>query len=477
MGQMTLTDAGRAKWMAAQAAGDTVAITQVRFGAGQSAAPAALTALVAPFVPAQALDLAAAHLEGLNLALRYLDDRDAQAYIATEAGIYAEYPAGEEVLLLYESVPAGQTVYQKIAQQDAYYLAYYTIATAAEGQTYSFQATAALDATAARAGIMRFATQAEATANAAVAAALAPGITFSGKSLQDGAVDCFAATDNLGGQYAVHSVQLGSATAPAAISADAPYLLRAVSVGAAGADGHQVGLQALAAASDLNFPLALLIAGDGLTGQTGAVANLRLCGLARGFIDALRLHPASAGAGDRYAAGDRFYLKSNAHLSPTEPFQKTPTRHPAGRVIDAANAASGRYDIYLDFLGEGDAPQNAFYQTYSDHHQLTYKGQHQFNFPGAIGLRAIVGGGGGQRAAGNAAGQASSITGPKVNITAPGGAAGQAGQWASVEVSDIAYGSVYQWTVGGGGGGGGEITAEQAGINGFVAILPLYPTD
>ena len=131
MAELTLTNAGRAKWVAAQAAGEVFEITTVRFGNGRSTTPAQVTALTSPFSPVQEMgpDLLVVEEEPINqnITIRWGVFPTRTPFDATEALVIAEYPAGTEFPLFYEAAPTGQLVFQNHPDQAGYYVGYYTV--------------------------------------------------------------------------------------------------------------------------------------------------------------------------------------------------------------------------------------------------------------------------------------------------------------------------------------------------------------
>ena len=271
---------------------------------------------------------------------------------------------------------------------------------------------------------------------------------------------------------------------PAQVATDTPFVAEVTSV-------DEDGLKVTALTASPNFPVLFVNQGNLPTATTlaadQAVNVLGLVGPI--FIDQLRLHPASAGADNRFAANDVFYLKSTSP-SPTDPFQKDSTAYPAGRVVDASNAASGLYDVLFNPL-VSPAGQNAVTLTTDETSTRSITAALTIPpFRGSVGLIVYVFSGEGGESVSGETSPAGAGGGSQFEVHIPsslmatystgGGAAGTGGNEGLQSVRKATLPGVNldtvraTWSVGA--GGRGAVPGGQAGQAGRIEIYPLYPS-
>ena len=398
MAELTLTAEGRAKWLEAQGAGETFEVTKVVFGFGRAANPTQVTfatGVISPFVPVREMGpslLVVEQVPGVGnptITLRWGIFPAQVQFNATEAMVVAEYPAGTEFALFYEEAPTGQVVFQNLPGQAGYYVGFYTLLpTDPPPTTVAFATGAGLPGTETRTGVLRLASQAEVNAGTDVRKVITPATLANTTLLHNE------------GEVRISKVVSGTVV-PSAYTATQPFMGEVQGVEADGT----VAIQAVSpnprfpvlVIDQANLPTAETLAADQDVRATGLVGPV--------FINQLRLHPAAAQASDRYEVDEVFYLKSTSPSS-SDPFQKTATAYPAGRVIDATNAATGLYDVLFNPLvspaGQNAKERTTAYQLGSG--EVSAASLLDGDFFGATGLIVIVySGQGGFFSAGQAA--------------------------------------------------------------------------
>ena len=153
-----LTTAGLTDITDALNAGQEVEISEIHLGAGRTSPTILDAALETPFVPEKAFDIEAVQqLSDDKLAFLF-EDRTNNAYTYSELGVFTS--AG---VMVYHAVETDSTIHlgQKQANQGQVY-AYTTSLSSALMAALSFPIAAALPASESRAGLVTFASAAEA---------------------------------------------------------------------------------------------------------------------------------------------------------------------------------------------------------------------------------------------------------------------------------------------------------------------------